>query len=76
MYYINVITVRNTANSVSYIFIFSGEAGQLKSLYFIEQTECWLSMTSQIPNITNLIEDNTEEEEDNVEDLVDDHLGR
>ncbi|TNN60310.1 hypothetical protein EYF80_029475 [Liparis tanakae] len=32
-------------------------------------------MTSQIPNITNLIEDNTEEEEDDVEDLVDDHLG-
>lgn len=26
--------------------------------------------------MTNLVEDNTEEEEDNVEDLVDDHLSK
>lgn len=33
-------------------------------------------ITSKTTKITNLVEDNTEEEEDNVEDLVDNHLSK
>lgn len=41
------------------------------------QTKCWLpGTTTHINKMTDLVDDNKGEEEDNVENLVDDHLSK
>lgn len=48
----------------------------VQKLYKTNLIHGQLQITTKDSQITNLIENNTEEEEDNVEDLVDNHLNK